>query len=321
MFKFIIKEISKEQALDMIRKYHYSNTLPRLNKHFIGFYLDDNLVGVVTLGWGTRPKHTIQKLFPSLDTKDYFEIGRMCMTEEMPRNSESQMLSQLIQYIKNNFKEIKVLFTWADGMLGKAGYVYQASNFLYAGYSETDIYLKDGVKIHPRQTKSIFGVKGDKRKSIRPKLNQMFICNIEHYRGRQFRYVKFICSKTIKKKLMKECLEDLNLNYPKEKDLSWKKQDLNTKKWVMTGKPPYKTDMKDKDNNVAIEDIKEKIEYIRNIARNIISKIDITANYIEVPIKYKNQYIREVILDELKNNNINYDIGIVENSFYFKKNN
>ena len=48
--------------------------------------------------------------------------------------------------MKYNFKikantDIKVLFTWADGMLGKCGYVYQASNFMYVGKSESDIYL------------------------------------------------------------------------------------------------------------------------------------------------------------------------------------
>ena len=107
----------------MVKKYHYSNILPRLNKHFVGFYLEGELVGVVTLGWGTRPLHTIKKIFPSLETKDYYEIGRMCMTEDMPRNSESQMISQLITYIKENYPEIKVLFTWADGMVGKPGYV------------------------------------------------------------------------------------------------------------------------------------------------------------------------------------------------------
>ena len=83
-------------------------------------------MGVVTLGWGIRPRHTIQRIFPSLDTKDYLEIGRMCMTEEMLRNSESQMLSQLVKWLRKNIPELKVLFTWADGMIGKVGYVYQA---------------------------------------------------------------------------------------------------------------------------------------------------------------------------------------------------
>ena len=136
MYEFDIKEISKEEVLKMIQKYHYSNTLPKINKYFLGFFLDKELVGVVTLGWGTRPRHTIQRIFPSLDTKYYLEIGRMCMTEEMPRNSESQMLSQLVKWLKKHLPELKVLFTWADGMVGKVGYVYQASNFIYAGLSD-----------------------------------------------------------------------------------------------------------------------------------------------------------------------------------------
>ena len=28
-----------------------------------------------------------------LDTKDYYEIGKMCMDESMKRNSETQMMS------------------------------------------------------------------------------------------------------------------------------------------------------------------------------------------------------------------------------------
>ena len=38
MYRFDIKEISKENALKMIQKYHYSNTFPKLNKYFLGFY-------------------------------------------------------------------------------------------------------------------------------------------------------------------------------------------------------------------------------------------------------------------------------------------
>lgn len=244
MYLYTIKEVTKDIALDMVEKYHYSNTLPKLNKYFIGFYLKDELVGVVTLGWGTRPRHTIQKLFPSLDTKDYLEIGRMCMLEEMPRNSESQMLSQLIKWIKINLPQIKVLFTWADGMLGKVGYVYQASNFLYAGYSDTDIYLDaNGVKIHPRQTKKIFGLENDTRKTVRPTLEQLNEYKIKHYKGMQFRYLYFLCSKTEKKKLIKKCTIPLTLDYPKESNLKWKCKDTNGK-WINSNKPGYRTDKK-----------------------------------------------------------------------------
>jgi len=47
------KYVDRQTALDMVKKWHYSNTLPRLNKHFVGFFTSgDILVGVITLGWG-----------------------------------------------------------------------------------------------------------------------------------------------------------------------------------------------------------------------------------------------------------------------------
>ena len=242
--QYTIKEITREETIEMVQKYHYSNMLPRINKHYVGFFLKDELVGVVTLGWGTRPKHTIQKLFPSLDTKDYYEIGRMCMTEEMQKNSESQMLSQLVKWIKANLPEVKVLFTWADGMLGKCGYVYQASNFIYAGFSMTDTYMIDGIKVHPRQIRGLL-VQGtdDKRITVRPTLEQMRQYNIIHYQGKQYRYLLFLGSKVERKRLTKECTVDLTLPNPKENDLLWKVKNLTTGKWEKSSIPPYKADL------------------------------------------------------------------------------
>jgi hypothetical protein len=154
-----VKEITKEESVSLIQKFHYSKVLPRLNKAFLGgFDENDELVATITLGWGVRPVHTIKKLFPSLDSKDYYEIGKMCLDDRMPRNSESQFLSLCMRYIKQNMPQIKLIFTWADGMLGKAGYVYQASNFLYGGFIWTDTYFtSSGEKVHPRMTGKIGG--------------------------------------------------------------------------------------------------------------------------------------------------------------------
>lgn len=261
MYRYDLKEISKENALEMIQAYHYSNTPPKLNKYFIGFYLAERLVGVVTLGWGTRPLHTIQRIFPSLTTADYLEIGRMCMTEDMPRNSESQMLSHLVKWLKANHPEIKILFTWADGMVGKVGYVYQASNFIYAGYSGGEMYMKDGVKIHVRQMKSILipeGVK-DKRITVRPTLEQMRAYNMQHFKGKQYRYLLFLCNKRTKRDLLRECLIDLSLPRPKDDDLSWTVKNVHTGKWENTTKPPYVTDIDQSTKNIV------KLEEVNNM--------------------------------------------------------
>ena len=71
------------------------------------------------------------------------------MLPEMPKNSESQMLSAVIKWMKINLPEKLFLYTWADGIVGKCGYVYQSANFLYGGFIWTDIYIgPDGEKIH-----------------------------------------------------------------------------------------------------------------------------------------------------------------------------
>lgn len=174
------------------------------------------------------------------------------MTEEMPRNSESQMLSQLVKWIRRNIPELKVLFTWADGMLGKVGYVYQASNFIYAGYSDGEMYMKDGVKIHVRQMKSFLVPDGqrDERITVRPTVEQVRNYNILHFKGKQYRYLLFLCDRKEKQKLVEECLIDLGLPRPKDDDLMWRVKDLDTGKWVESDKPPYKTDVDQKSKDL-----------------------------------------------------------------------
>ena len=70
--KFVIKEVDKFTATEFIQSLHYSKIMPRLTKHYLGCFLVDELVGVLTLGWGTQPKATINKLFTGLDTSDYY---------------------------------------------------------------------------------------------------------------------------------------------------------------------------------------------------------------------------------------------------------
>ena len=190
-YNFEIKEIDKLEAVDMIHSTHYSKVMPRLTKHFLGCFLEDKLVGVLTLGWGTQPKGTINKLFPGLETSDYYEIGKMCMLDEMPRNSESQMLSKVVKWMKKNTPERLFLYTWADGIVGKPGYVYQSFNFFYGGYIWTDIYMSDkGEKIHPRTSRKLCeenAIMLGKEKIFWLTYDFMEMKGIKRIKGKQFR--------------------------------------------------------------------------------------------------------------------------------------
>jgi len=224
-----IKEVPEERAERFILEYHYMKYLPQLNDFFLGGYVDGELAAVMSLGWGVRPRHTIQKLFPSLDTGDYRAIGRLCAVEEMPKNTESHFIGKCIKHLKREY-DFDVLFTWADGMLGKPGTIYQATNFWYAGHIWTDTYLtKDGEKVHPRQTNRIGG---------RPSWSEMQDLEWQHYRGMQLRYIYFLCDSERQETLLENAEVEMQQgDYPKKAALQWKQR--TAEGWVKCGKPDF----------------------------------------------------------------------------------
>ena len=230
----IVKTVDWRVATLFVQERHYSPVMPKLTKHWLGAYIDDNLIGILTLGWGTRPVHTIRKLFPELDTKDYYEIGKMCMDESMPRNYESQMLSKTIEWMKKNTPDRKYLYTWADGIVGKPGYVYQSANFLYGGFIWSDVYVtEEGEKIHPRTM-------GKYIKGARPTFEERKELNISSVFGKQFRYIYPLNKKA--RKYLKQSTCEWNTNYPKDKDLGWKIKSVGEKNYVYSDIIPFNYD-------------------------------------------------------------------------------
>lgn len=224
-YNFVVKKINRYDATEFVQKYHYSKVMPKLTKHFLGIYNEEIIVGVLTLGWGTQPLHTIKKLFTNCTTKDYYEIGKMCMHPDMPKNSESQMLSSVIKWMKLNTPEIKYLYTWADGIVGKPGYVYQAANFYYGGYIWTDVYIgPDGEKIHPRTARGLCEENGKilgRKKVFWLTYDFMKLKGIKRIKGKQFRYIMPL-NKKLQKSLNKDSTIEWTKNYPKHSDLIWK---------------------------------------------------------------------------------------------------
>lgn len=236
-----IKEINKDTAVSFVQKYHYSKILPRLTKHYLGFLENKTLMGVVTLGWGTQPKQTIRKLFPGykFNSSDYYEIGKMCfLPSKNNSNFGSQCLSALVKWIKKNLN-ILFLYTLADGIMGKCGYVYQASNFIYIGKFKTSVYMdkKTGEKIHPRSSKQLCleNAKRDGKDKVFWLTHDF--CEykgIYKILGFMFRYI-YPLNKKVRKIINKEYSK---LEYPKDEDLIFYKR-VNHGKFEIIKKPRF----------------------------------------------------------------------------------
>ena len=237
----IIKPVDWRVGTLFFQSRHYSAVVPRLTKHWLGAYVDEELKGILTLGWGTNPMGTIKKMFSDLTTEDYYEIGKMCMDDSMLRNSESQLLSKTIQWIKDNTPKIKYLYTWADGIVGKPGYVYQSANFLYGGFIWSDVYVtKTGEKVHfrtiQRKMKKEMN-RYDTKYGPRPNDKKMGELGFSRVWGKQFRYI-YPMNKTYRKNLKKSNME-WTLNYPKDKDLQWKIKRPGETEYELTNTIPY----------------------------------------------------------------------------------
>jgi len=195
-------------------KWHYSDIFPPHCLLALGYRDEKGLAGVALWGWGTRPLHTIRKLFPSLGTADYRELNRLCLRDECPRNSESWFLARCAEWFRVHQPGIKLLFSWADGIRGKPGYVYQAAGWLYGGFITTEIYLTtEGEPVHPRLLITRYG-----------RRDRAFCAGLglRRVRGRQFRYVRFLGTRGQAKHLLRESSVPWTREYPKGKDLVWR---------------------------------------------------------------------------------------------------
>lgn len=228
-----IEEIPKEQAVSFIRTYHYSKVIPRLRRHFLGIYQQKKLSGVVELGWGTQPLQTLHKLFPShnLVTADYLEIGKMCFLPEMNHTQYfgSLALSCLIKWLKEH-TDCLFLYTLADGIEGKCGYVYQASNFYYCGSFKTSVYRDSQTleKIHPRSARILLeeNAKYDGVKK-RHWLTHGYCEHkgIEKINGRMFRYVYPLTREA--RRILNSYPAYIQHNYPKNDSLFFERRIAN----------------------------------------------------------------------------------------------
>ena len=234
-----IKILHKNKAAEFIVDRHYSPVMPSLTRYYCGYFIDDELQGVITFGYGVRPQHTIKKLFPTLEAKDYLEIGKMCMDDSMGKNSETQMLSLAFAWLKQKEPNLKYLYTWADGIVGKPGDVYQAFNFLYGGYIMTDTYVSSkGEKIHPRTMQKYMPHRKEGLKiGSRPDFETRKELKFTRVKGKQFRYILPMSKKD--RRFLKHSTVEWSLNYPKDKDLIWKVLAPGKTEYETTTKKPF----------------------------------------------------------------------------------
>ena len=139
-------ECLNTEADRVIIKYHYSHKTTK--NRFKSFSVNDGL-GYLQLGYGIRPhmKHTISDM---ITVDNYCEFDHMWLSDELPKNSESQVIPLLLSYLKQVHPIIKFVITYADGSVGNKGIIYRATNAIFLDKVNVDFYqLSNGERVHP----------------------------------------------------------------------------------------------------------------------------------------------------------------------------
>ena len=144
-------------AKEMVQRRHYLHTLPGGTKLAFGVLLSSRLLGVLTLGVGPVNVH---RLVEGASPVDCLTLTRFWLDDSLPSNSESRVMGFVVRALRTA-SSIRFLITYADPRQGHVGTIYQASNWLYTGLSETTpLYdIGDGVLRHSRTLSHKYGTR------------------------------------------------------------------------------------------------------------------------------------------------------------------
>ena len=147
--KLCVEKNSKVDTL--VKQYHYSHKSTRNRMLSMVVYVQGSLeiAGFIQLGYGIRP-NLKQHIYKNIQKGNFCEFDRMWLSDDLPKYSETIVISMLLYFIKYWNPNIKYIITYADGSVGNTGVIYRASNAVFIGKHEVDFYiLPNGERVHP----------------------------------------------------------------------------------------------------------------------------------------------------------------------------
>ena len=140
--------IPKVEAKKLIVNHHYSHSFPGGTKLTFGVILKSKLLGVMAFGVGPYFGY---KLVEKATPDDVITLTRLWLSDELPGNSESKVLGIALRSLKKN-TNLKFVIAYSDPAAGHFGTIYQATNWLYTGFSTAmPLYdIGDGTLHHSR---------------------------------------------------------------------------------------------------------------------------------------------------------------------------
>jgi hypothetical protein len=142
-------------ARKLLEQRHYLHSFPGGTMLAIGIFLNNRLLGAVTLGAGPFQGYS---LVQGATRDDCVTLTRFWLSDLLPGNAESRVLALLLRMLRRH-TSLKFVLAYADPAAGHRGTVYQASNWLFTGLSTAmaQYDFGDGNLHHSRSIGHLFG--------------------------------------------------------------------------------------------------------------------------------------------------------------------
>lgn len=150
-----VRPIPNSIAKELLVSKHYLHSLPGGTKLAFGVFIEQRLLGAVTLGVGPFLGYC---LVDGAAPEDCIILTRLWLSDELPKNSESRILGIILRGLRHN-THLKFVISYSDPAAGHLGTIYQATGWLYTGLSTVmPLYdIGDGVARHSRSLATAFG--------------------------------------------------------------------------------------------------------------------------------------------------------------------
>ena len=193
-----IEPVSLALVREFCAQFHYTG-LPGNAAWRWGLYSGSNLYGVIAYNNGTRGLGA--SILGDEHARKVWHIGRIVMSEDAPTNSESRIIGLSLREIHRTRPDVWAVVTFADEEMGHIGTIYQATNAIYTGTTDSTsgtarLYFKNKAG-QIRSWRSIreagrSGVDGwELQKATKPKHRYVYVLGTSRQRRQRLALLKF----------------------------------------------------------------------------------------------------------------------------------
>lgn len=146
-------ELASRKAVKYaVKNWHYTKSVPNVGIAFAVFNKEKEFCGVICYGVGATAN--IARPY-GLQQGQVVELLRVALNGKQEQTSKA--LAQSLRLLKKKSPSVKLVVSYADSEQNHSGIIYQATNWIYTGFSTDSNLIIDGQRKHRRTISSKYG--------------------------------------------------------------------------------------------------------------------------------------------------------------------